>query len=484
MTTWSNALIYVNKFNNVFNKYFNRDVNVFLDDRNALVDMLIPKNEDGIRDISRCNVENTVEDMNDYDVAYFSLYLKISQWNNLVIFKYDTLAAWNLNAASVGITSDNANDEIELPINREFLIYNKLLREFRGIVIDIKAMELVCTPFDKFANLNEYGWEENSMDNIINEFANSQTIEVSNKLDGSLQSLRWYNDNFVLSGSASVNPEASYQLGDSYEWVNLPQNKNYIDMVKDNPDDTHIFEWIAPNDAHVVVYTKEQKGLYLIGIRNSVTGEQYPYKTVLERANKYNVRTTTLYDMSLDDILANCKKFKSNEMEGYVVNLDGHRIKIKCDDYVGIVKLLKTASSPNEVVRRMVFDTLDDCLANIPEVYRPPILHYVEYIKLYISSYTGLIEEYYNNAPKDDIKTYMLYIQDTNNVPKFLFKYLVKMYKGQSLDLLGTKGIPEVVETEDGEVTEYRNAHIMKFSEISEAMGRAHFQTFTEWDNS
>ena len=194
MTTWSNALIYVNKFNNVFNKYFNRDVDVFLDDRNALVDMLIPKNEDGIRDISRCNVENTVENMNDYDVAYFSLFLKISQWNNLVIFKYDTLAAWNLNAASVGITSDNANDEIELPINREFLIYNKLLREFRGIVIDIKAMELVCTPFDKFANLNEYGWEENSMDNIINEFANSQTIEISNKLDGSLQSLRWYNE--------------------------------------------------------------------------------------------------------------------------------------------------------------------------------------------------------------------------------------------------------------------------------------------------
>lgn len=454
---WSLALQYYVKLNNIFNSYFGRNIENYQEDREMLKDVLFVENSNHELDYRNCDTTRTLEEMNAYDMICFSYLMKGSQCGDFVVFKYDSLAIWNTQ---------------EYVYNMEFMIYHKLLRYFRGIVIDIKNMQLVCTPFDKFANVGENGWEENSIENITKEFASAKIIEVSNKLDGSLQSVRFYNGAIAMSGSGSCDRENSYRLADSSAWINLAENENYVRMIKENPDDTHIFEWISKEDAHIVVYDASMKGLYLIGIRNSLTGYQYSYEETLERARKYNVKTTELYTYTLDEIFAQCKSFKASEKEGFVVNLDGHRVKIKCDEYVSIAKMLKSASSGNEIVRNVYYNNLDDTLAKLPQEYHKKITTIASYVKLYITTMEAKINEFYEKAPKDNRKDFMIWI--SKNAPKLFFSFLVDKYLGKDYNVIG-----KVFVSKSGNKTE----SILKFNQIEKnmiALGLPCFQTYED----
>ena len=71
-------------------------------------------------------------------------------------------------------------------------------------------------------------------------------------------------------------------------------------MIAENPDYTFVFEYISMRDAHVVSYSPEQEGMYLIGIRNILTGKQLSFKEVKDFAAKYYVPMTTIENRSFD----------------------------------------------------------------------------------------------------------------------------------------------------------------------------------------
>lgn len=420
---WSLALRYYIRLNEVFKNKYGRDINIYKEDIKRLINDFYLDGEDEEQvypNWEKFDIDTSrkLEEMSSDDLVFFSTFLSSSQKNDLLLYKYYDESIW-----ASGVIGDNEG----------FLIYDKLLRNFRGISFNKKYLELVGTPFDKFANVGEYGWEENSMENIIKEFSEAKVIEESNKLDGSLQSARWYRNELILTGSGSVCEDNSPSLKEGYDW--LRQQDNYIDMIRENPNDTHIFEWISLADAHIVSYKKEDTGLYLIGIRNSLTGEQYSYKEVVKRANKYDVRTTELYTKTLDELFEDCKKYKSNEKEGFVVNLDGHFVKIKCNDYVSIVKLLKMASSMNELIRAMFYNTIDDILAKVPDGHKKFIINRINYIRLYLSSINYVVLKYYNEAPKGTKKDFMLWVQ--KNVPKIFIAEVINEYNGKEHRYLG-----------------------------------------------
>lgn len=420
---WSLALRYYIRLNEVFKNKYGRDINNYKEDIKMLINEHYLDGEDKeqfypIWENFDIDVSRKLEEMSNDDLVFFSTFLSSSQKDDLLLFKYYDEAIWVSN-----IVGDSDG----------FLIYNKLLRSFRGISFNKKYLELVGTPFDKFANVGEYGWEENSLENIIKEFSTAKVIEESNKLDGSLQSARWYRNELILTGSGSVCEDNSPPLKEGFDW--LRSNDNYVNMVKDNPNDTHIFEWISLADAHIVTYTKEDTGLYLIGIRNSLTGEQYSYKDVVDRANHYGVRTTELYTKTLDELFEDCKKYKSNEKEGFVVKLDNHFIKIKCDDYVSIVKILKMASSMNELIRAMFYDSIDDILAKVPDGHKEFIINRINYIRHYLGCINYIVLKYYNDAPKDTKKDFMVWVQ--KNVPKNLMAEVINEYTGNGHRYLG-----------------------------------------------
>lgn len=284
---------------------------------------------------------------------------------------------------------------------------NSIYRECRSIVIDLEREEIVLTPFRKFFNLNEV--EENNLDNIYEEIKKAEGFEITNKLDGSMQSARYYNGQIFMAGSMAINKENSWRLADGYSML----SENHKIMIRENSNITFIFEYISLKDAHVVLYNKSEEGLYLIGARDITTGGQWSYKTLNACANYYKVPITNMESKTIDEVLVEMKSLKSHEKEGWVINIDGHMIKIKCDDYVHLHRLLDKFSSVNVIIENVAEDRIDDMLSKVPEGYKGKVVKIANIIIDYKEKMTNLVYEYYDDAPKENKKDFMIWI-DTN----------------------------------------------------------------------
>lgn len=334
--------------------------------------------------------------------------LRVNQFNEFILIRYGVLemqeAMW----------SDPHN----------------IYRECRSIVIDVVNEEIVLAPFRKFFNLNEV--EENKLDNVIKKIQNAKSIEITDKLDGSMQSARYYRENIIMSGSMALDPTNSWRLNDGYKRL----TEDHKRMITENPDCTFIFEYISLNDAHVVQYKKEQEGIYLIGVRNVFTGEQYSYNQIKLYADKYSVPMTKIEDKSFSEILYEVDKLKSYEKEGWVLNIDGHMIKLKCDDYVSLHKILNKLSSVNVIIQSIADDTYDDLLSKVPENFKGRVTSVAKAILEYVKATNEKINDYYIRAPKGDKKEFMIWI--TQNCPKGIQGYLRQRYLNKDWHVLKT----------------------------------------------
>lgn len=343
--------------------------------------------------------------------------LQLIEHNGLLLIRYGNYA-------------DVFGGEDDVTPNEFWDKYDGFYLECRSVVIDIKENRLVVTPFKKFRNLNEC--EETSIENISKRIKNAKCVEFSDKLDGSMQAVRYYNDSIVMCGSTSLNPEFSWRLKDGYKM--LFSRAGYIDLIMDNPLLTFIFEYISIKDAHVVVYSKEQEGLYLIGIRNSVTGEEYSYADVNAYAEKYNVPSTTVFNKTLDEVVNELDDKKSNEAEGFVVNIDGYKVKIKYNDYVNMHRVMSEISSVNLVIKNIADGTFDDMISKVPTAYKDRVMKTANVVFKYIHNTELEIKEYFDKAPKDDKKEFMLWVE--SNVPNSIKAFVREKYYGREYNLI------------------------------------------------
>lgn len=237
---------------------------------------------EGVTSETKTCIERWVEELNgiepfDQYPEYADLLscLELSQHGNSLLFRYARY-------------SNIYDDETE-NLGEDFWgRYDGFYRECRSVVVDVVNECIVLCPFSKFFNINEL--EETSLENVQNRINKAKTVEFSDKLDGSMQSATWYGDKIVMAGSQAINPADSWRLQDGYKMIRkIP---GYEKMLKECPNATFIFEYISLRDAHVVKYTKEQEGLYLIGIRNNRTGMEFSYRTVIETAAQYGIPTT------------------------------------------------------------------------------------------------------------------------------------------------------------------------------------------------
>ena len=104
---------------------------------------------------------------------------------------------------------------------------NSIYRECRSLVIDLEKEEIVTCPFRKFFNLNEV--KENNIDIIKKDIEKAKIFEITNKLDGSMQCARWYNNNIFMNGSMALDKNASFRLEEGISML----NDNYKRMIKE-----------------------------------------------------------------------------------------------------------------------------------------------------------------------------------------------------------------------------------------------------------
>ena len=348
--------------------------------------------------------------------------LEINQNGTLILLRY-------------GNYTSNKQGEEEINIFDEnfFELYDGFYKECRSVVIDVEAEVIVLCPFKKFRNLNEC--EETSLTNVREKILKAKRVEISEKIDGSMQTASSYKGQIIMAGAQAVDPANSWRLQDGYQMI--LSNKNYVKMIKNNPNWTFIFEYVSLKDAHVVKYTKEQEGMYLIGIRDKITGKQYSYQEVIDIAQFYLVeKTIQIYLQSLDEVLSELDKYKSNEREGVVLYIDGFQVKIKYNDYVQIHRILSIVSSSNLIIEHIADNKYDDLISKVPEAYRLRI----NKIKDVICNYINEMEEKVNNYLKEandnsnNKKEFMIYVD--KNVPLRYKGYVKNKYLGKPYSYL------------------------------------------------
>jgi hypothetical protein len=314
--------------------------------------------------------------------------------------------------------------------------YDGFYSECRSLVIDKEKSCLVLTPFRKFRNLNEC--EKNSETNIRKMLSNAKNAEISVKLDGSMQSARWYGNKLVMSGSQALDRRLSKRLDNGY--VYIENHENYLCLLKDHSDYTAIFENINENDPHIVQYSKGQQGLYLIGLRNSLTGEELPYSQVTRIAHAYNVKSTRVVQETFSQVIASLDSKKANEAEGYVLDIDGYKVKIKYNDYVRLHRSLQKLTSDSTVIRAVSDGTWDDLYSKLPNAYKKTTREKAEKIKSYVNLKTNEAKHWYHLLKQENFeskKENMTWVND--NVPQESKALVRELYYGNEISVLKSK---------------------------------------------
>lgn len=377
-------------------------------------------------------------------IKYLKIFepLTITTYGSLVLFKYSKYIELN----ELGYSEEDF-----------FNLDGGLYRECRSVVFDIQGdhgVDIVLAPQPKFFNVNENEeWSDKHIRQLIN---NSEKIEITNKLDGSNQNYRWYKGRVVGSGSQALNTEESWRLTDGYRLL----GENYINMLKDYPEWTFMFEYISPKNCIVVNYTQEQEGLYLFGMRNVWTGKQLLYEEVLEIGNKYGVKCTEVYNTTYDNILNSVDNYTCNEKEGWVIGIkekNGNifKAKLKVTDYVIMHKAISKMVSPNAIIQSIAEDKWDDFYAKLPLGFKD-IAHDIA-IKVfhYLFIIDNKTQQYYNNYKYlENKKDFMIACE--KDVPRDVKKYVRNLYLGQ----------------ENNYITENIKAHYIKLKEIEEFLER------------
>lgn len=401
--------------------------------------------KDGFTDESQTCLERWVEELNNLEPAnQYSEFedllscLELNQYKNLLLLRYGRYS--NIYD---GETENSGEDLWER--------YDGFYRECRSIVIDVVNDCIVLCPFRKFFNINEL--EETSLENIKSRIEKAYTIEFSNKLDGSMQSATWYDDKIIMAGSQAINPDNSWRLQDGYRMImKLP---GYEKMLKEHVGVTFIFEYISLKDAHVVKYKKDQEGLYLIGIRMNETGKELPYHTVISIANIYGIPTTNIFDKTLNELMNELDDKPSDEAEGFVINIDGYKVKVKYNDYRHIHKALSKLSSVNLIIHSIADDYYDDLLAKLPLAYHNNVKKVSNIVFKYIKDTENVVNEYFHNAPKTDKKEFMIWV--AKNVPKKYRGFCRELYYGKEINVIKfcKYGAPKYLKLKDMGVTDY-----------------------------
>lgn len=354
---------------------------------------------------------------NEYFDEVFS-FLDVTQYNEFVLLKYKGYQY---------IFNDNiANDNF-------WELYDGLFNYCRSVVIDLKEETICLLPQNKFSNLNER--KGYMLEDIQEKISKAKKVEISDKKDGSNQNYRWYNGRIIGSGSQALDPQQSWRLADGYSMLTDGHKK----MMSNYPDCTFMFEYISQKDAHVVLYSKEQDGLYLFGMKKVSNGLELPYEKVIEIGKAYNVKTTEVFDDTLEGIMSKVDDYTSDEKEGWVINIidenrKNFKVKLKVNDYVYIHKILSKLTSANLVVESIAENKFDDFISKVPVAHRNRVDNYAKVVYNYVNNMEGNIREYYHIAPKQDKKEFMTWV--TEQVPKKYQGYVRAIYLQQQYNFL------------------------------------------------
>lgn len=203
--------------------------------------------------------------------------------------------------------------------------WDKYTRMARGLILKEDGT-VVARPFAKFFNLDQT--TETSLKNLP-----AYQPEVMEKMDGSLGIL------YIYEGEYRIATRGSF-ISDQALWATEWLRENKPDL-KPLDNLTYLFEIIYPENRIVVNYG-DRAELVLIGLVHNYTGAIYPYKSVVEEAERLGFSYPKRFNLKLYEIQAlSERKGHGDEEEGFVLFYpdENLQVKIKYNDYIKLHRL-------------------------------------------------------------------------------------------------------------------------------------------------
>ena len=233
---------------------------------------------------------------------------------------------------------------------------DNLAWEMRGLVyvFDNDGTYKTYRLLHKFFNLNQV---EETQYALVKD---RKVKSVYSKEDGSVGSfIRLPNGNVFAKSKMSF--ESDQAVGMLSIYNNNDEIKKFVDWSLDN-DLVAVFEYVAPSNRIVLRYAKEE--LILLRLRNNKTGEYLDLDDYKDKIG--SIRTAVKYDYTLDELVEMCKSVE--DMEGWVVDLDGLFVKMKTAWYFSLHGLLTDdLYRENRIIAYILDEQIDDVIAQIPE---------------------------------------------------------------------------------------------------------------------
>jgi hypothetical protein len=229
-----------------------------------------------------------------------------------------------------------------------------VVREARGIIIDLDRVEVACWPFTRFYN----SFEEAAREDL--EKFDWNHCRAEEKIDGSICKC-WFNKytkQWQWSTNSCINAaDATTFSGHSFLSV-IQSAVNYNNIIFEvlDEDMTYIFELVSP--LHQIVIRYPTTLLYHIGTRSNVTGEEDWRYIGMLHPEVYPLRT-------LEDCLDAVQVLNSGESvggEGFViVDKYWRRLKIKSPEYVAAHRIRANMN----VSKKHILAVLRECPGEI-----------------------------------------------------------------------------------------------------------------------
>lgn len=194
-------------------------------------------------------------------------------------------------------------------------LWNDLLLQCRGLVVDARTGDIVASPMPKFFNYED---DEKELD-----IGNCDVIE---KLDGSLGIYFQFEGKWIMASRGSFVSEQAQEGGSM-------ASKLSLDMRCD-PAYTYMFEIIYPRNRIVVDYGPRSE-LVMIAMVHTATSHDEPFAKVKQEADRLGIVTPRSFPSDSPTAL---KALDTPNEEGFILRdrTSGHRYKLKFPHYVEI----------------------------------------------------------------------------------------------------------------------------------------------------
>lgn len=243
--------------------------------------------------------------------------------------------------------------------------WNEVTRHSRGIIFDRTNGNIVALPFPKFFNLGEM--PETRLENLPDE-----PYTVTDKMDGSLGIVYYWNNDWHVATRGSFNSEQAKQ-------GRVLLNKYRTDLM--NKNYTYLVEIVYPENKIVADYGDREE-LVLLSIVNVPKQVEASRKTVEDLGGLYGFPVVEQYNHSIEEMVE-LQKTLPKDKEGFVVRFEsGLRVKIKGAEYCRIHKMI------SHMTPIAFWETMEngkvsiDYLEELPEEYRKEADELTEQLEL------------------------------------------------------------------------------------------------------